>query len=375
MSLPSPEIHHRQLRLYQELQNKNLDALLLNPSPSLVYLTGLHFHLSERPVVAWFIPEQPLIIVLPKLEALKVEGLPFPIEAFTYDEDPATWGDVFRQAVHHTRLDRARIGVEPRWLRLLEYNLLHPVLPNAVFEDGSALLAELRMQKDEAEVSLMRQAVHIAQQSLAATLPIIRAGVAERQIAVELTQQLYRLGSDASLPFTPIVSGGPNSANPHAVPTDRPLARGDLLVIDWGACCQGYFSDITRTFAIGDLEPEFARISQLVLEANTAGRNACQPGVPASRVDDAARAVITAAGYGEYFRHRTGHGLGLEVHEDPYIRSDNPQKLLPGMTFTVEPGIYLPGRGGVRIEDNMVITASGSESLTDFPRQVQVLPG
>jgi Xaa-Pro dipeptidase len=169
------------------------------------------------------------------------------------------------------------------------------------------------------------------------------------------------------------VSSGPNSANPHAVPSDRKLSPGDLLVIDWGASYQGYFSDITRTFAIGSQDPEYAHIGNIVLDANIAGRESAHPGIPAETVDQAARSVIESAGYGKYFTHRTGHGLGMEGHEDPYIRAGNLLTLEQGMTFTIEPGIYLPGRNGVRIEDDVVITPSGSECLTSLPREVKQL--
>jgi Xaa-Pro dipeptidase len=141
-------------------------------------------------------------------------------------------------------------------------------------------------------------------------------------------------------------------------------------VVDWGASYNGYFSDLTRTFAIGAPQPESARIAEVVREANTAGRELARPGVACEAVDRAARQVIEAAGYGEFFIHRTGHGLGLETHEPPYIRSGNPMLLEPGMTFTIEPGIYLPGKNGVRIEDDILITATGAESLSDLPRQL-----
>jgi len=204
-------------------------------------------------------------------------------------------------------------------------------------------------------------------------LPAIKIGMTEKELASELTVQLLRNGAESKLPFAPIVCAGPNSANPHAVPSERRLQAGDLLIIDWGATFDNYLSDLTRTFAIGEASPEYARIAQVVAEANQAGRDAATPGVPASLVDSAARQVIEKAGYGSYFIHRTGHGLGMEEHEEPYIRSDNTQLLLPGMTFTVEPGIYLPERGGVRIEDNVVITESGSESLSNFPRELKVV--
>jgi Xaa-Pro dipeptidase len=172
------------------------------------------------------------------------------------------------------------------------------------------------------------------------------------------------------VPFTPIVSSGPNSANPHATPSERKLISGDLLVIDWGASYDGYFSDITRTFAIGDIESEYIKISKIVQEANSAGRKSARPGITIESIDRAARAVIDSAGYGKYFTHRTGHGLGMEGHEEPYIRAGNLMHIEPGMTFTIEPGIYLPNRNGVRIEDDVVITSTGAECLTSLPRDV-----
>ena len=151
------------------------------------------------------------------------------------------------------------------------------------------------------------------------------------------------------------------------------IEDGDLLVVDWGAAYDGYISDLTRTFAVGEVDDEYKKIHKIVQEANAAGRAATMPGVPCANVDHAARAVIEQAGYGKYFTHRTGHGIGMEGHEAPYMRSDNMQLLEPGMTFTVEPGIYLTGRNGVRIEDNMVITESGAESLSDMPREIRVV--
>jgi Xaa-Pro dipeptidase len=141
-------------------------------------------------------------------------------------------------------------------------------------------------------------------------------------------------------------------------------------VIDWGAGNDGYCSDITRTFALGKLEPEYGKICKIELEANSAGRQAVKPGIPIEVVDRAARSIIENAGYGQYFTHRTGHGIGMEGHEEPYIRAGNTMPLQPGMAFTIEPGIYLPGRNGVRIEDDVVVTETGVEVLTSLPREV-----
>ncbi len=363
----------RQAKLQKILKSAGLDSLILNPGPSLVYLTGLHFHLSERPVLVFFTPLAEPVIVLPELEQQKLQHLPYSIQAFPYGEDPSQWGEVFLAAVQAARLGNSNNGVEPRQLRLLEYRFLTDAAPKAEFIPAQDSISSLRIYKDESELSAMRKAVDIAQKALTATLPQVKIGLTERELASELTLQLFNAGCDPEIPFAPIVSSGPNSANPHAVPSDRKLALGDLLVIDWGASSQGYFSDITRTFAIGNLDPDYTRIGTIVLEANTAGRESAHPGIPAEAVDQAARSVIESAGYGKYFTHRTGHGLGMEGHEDPYIRAGNLLTLEPGMTFTIEPGIYLPGRNGVRIEDDVAITPTGSECLTSLPREVKQL--
>jgi Xaa-Pro dipeptidase len=363
----------RHAHLAQALAQSGLDALALNPGPSLAYLTGLNFHLMERPITALFVPGRSPAIVLPELEMLQLQRLSFDVQSFPYGEDPQAWPSAFKQAIQASRIESAKVGVEPTRLRILELRYLKGAAPEARFLYADECLAALRMHKDADELARMRKAVDIAQRGLLATLPIIKPGVSERAIAAELTGQMLRGGCDADITFAPIVSGGPNSANPHATPTDRPLQTGDLLVIDWGCTYQGYMSDLTRTFAIGPVEEEFTQIAKIVLQANAAGRAACRPGAAAQDVDLVARSVIEGAGYGTYFTHRTGHGLGMEVHEAPYIRSGNTLALEEGMTFTVEPGIYLPGRGGVRVEDNMAITADGAECLSNLPRELRIL--
>ena len=363
----------RHAQLAVAIQTSGLDVLALNPGKSLTYLTGLHFHLSERPVLALFVPHTPPIVVLPELEALKVENLDYPVLAFPYGEDPETWGAAFHQAARAAKADGRRVGVEPRCMRVLELRLLEAGAPQAEILTGEDILINLRVQKDDAEIASMRAAVDIAQLSLEATLPNITAGMSERQLASELTLQLLRHGSEPEIPFSPIVASGPNSANPHATPSDRVLEQGDLLVIDWGATVNGYVSDLTRTFAIGEPDPELAHIAEIVAAANAAARQAASPGVPVSDVDNAARSVIEQAGYGKFFTHRTGHGLGLESHEEPYIRGDNNQILKEGMTFTIEPGIYLPNRGGVRVEDDFVTTSDRGESLSNLPRHLRII--
>ena len=358
-------------KLSASLSTFGLDAVILNPGPTLTYLTGLHFHLMERPVVLFFAAGKPSALVLPELEMQKVTGLA--ITPFPYGENPAEWDAAFRGAVQSLGLDGKKIGVEPRQLRLLEFRHVKAGAPEADFPDASDVLAELRLRKDKAEVDAMRHAVKIAQDALEAVLPLIKIGMTERGVASELVMQLLKHGSESEMPFAPIVSAGPNSANPHASPTDRKLQEGDLLVVDWGAAYDGYISDLTRTFAVGEVDEECRKIHRIVQDANAAGCAAARPGVPCAAVDKAAREIIEQAGYGKYFTHRTGHGIGMEGHEAPYMRGDNMQILEPGMAFTVEPGIYLTGRNGVRIEDNMIITETGAESLSDMPREIRIV--
>ena len=363
----------RQKKIAKILAEDSLDGLVLNAGPSLNYFSGLHLHLMERPVLFFLLSGRKPLIVLPELEGAKLDGLDFAIDAFTYPDDPARWTAVFAAAVNHLELEGCRIGYEPRQLRLLEYQFLIDAARNTIFQPGDQAVGSCRAIKDPQEIELMKKAISIAQDSLTATLPLIKKGMTEKEVAAELLVQLLRHGSELPLPFSPIVSTGPNGANPHAKPSEHRLAHGDLLVIDWGATYRGYASDLTRTFGIGEIDEQARRIYTTVQQANAAGRTAARPGKACADIDQAARSVIEAAGYGSFFTHRTGHGIGLECHEEPYIHGGSNRILEQGMNFTVEPGIYLAGENGVRIEDDVLITEERSLSLSDFPRDLNII--
>ena len=358
---------NRLRRLIEQGVASGLDALVLVPGPNLYYLTGLSFHLSERPIVALFPMDGMPAIVLPALEAPKVAPLSAVLRAYPYaDEDGYT--SAFQQACAALELADSAIGAEAQRMRLLEARLLERYAPGCQVIDGDAVLARLRVRKDLDELEQMRRAIAITEDALEAAMYQVSAGMTEREVVALLKVEMLRAGA-AGMAFEPSVVAGPNAASPHATPGERRIEAGETIVVDCGASVGGYASDITRTFAIEGLEPELAQVYEIVQAANEAGRAAVEPGVPAQEVDRAARTVIEEAGYGERFIHRAGHGLGLEVHEPPYIVAGNEEPLVPGMTFTVEPGIYLPGRGGVRIEDDVVVTADGGQSLTTFPRE------
>ncbi|MEW5826538.1 MAG: Xaa-Pro peptidase family protein [Candidatus Bipolaricaulota bacterium] len=228
---------------------------------------------------------------------------------------------------------------------------------------------ELRAVKSEEEVGVLRQAARLADEALRALLPEIRVGANEADLALRLEGLLRAAGSEG-VAFETNVSAGPNSALNHYNPSlgRRELQRGDLLLFDFGACVGGYRSDLTRTFCVGRASRQAAEIYDVVLRANEAGIRAVTAGAPGVAVDTAARQVIVDAGFGERFGHGLGHGVGLEVHERPALGPFSKDVLSAGMVTTVEPGIYIPGFGGVRIEDDVVVTATGCEVLTSFPK-------
>jgi Xaa-Pro dipeptidase len=359
--------------LKQSLPSASLDGMVLNPGPSQSYLLGVHFYLFERPIVLLVSADRPPALVLPALEVTKAQSALMPLELFPYQDNPATWPEAFQAACRYLGWDQKpalAIGVELDRLRLLEARYIETVLPQARLIDNNPVMG-MRMHKDADEIARMRKAVAIAEAGVTAAIPLMKIGMTELELSAEIGLQTGRAGSE--IPGNPMVAAGPNGANPHASVSNRPLQRGDLLVIDFGAIYCGYCADLTRTFAVGEPPAQSARIHQVTLEANAAGRAAARPGIPAGDVDRAARAVIESAGYGPYFTHRTGHGLGTEPHEEPYIYTENSLLLEPGMVFTVEPGIYLPGQAGVRIEDDVVITPTGAETLSTMPRELVVV--
>jgi Xaa-Pro dipeptidase len=359
-------------RLQEQLAHRGLDCLALVPGANLFYLTGLQVSLSERPVVVFFPLDEAPAIVLPELEAAKLESEDVPeIEAFTYTDEEGYTG-AFQQACAALELADSIIGIEAFRMRVVELRLLERYASGSQLVPGEELMAALRMTKDAGELAAQRRAIAITEQALREIVARVRPGMTERQIAGDLATALLSLGAE-SVSFDPLILGGPNSAIPHAHASGRAVRAGEILLFDFGVAIGGYTSDITRTFFVGQPDPELAHVYDVVKAANAAGLAAARPGVACEDVDRAARAVIEQAGYGEYFVHRTGHGLGLEGHEPPYIVRGNGQLLEPGMVFTVEPGVYLPGKGGVRIEDDVLVTAAGAESLTTYPRELTVI--
>jgi Xaa-Pro aminopeptidase len=358
-------------RLTQLAAQARFDCVAITPGPNMHYFTGLSYHLSERPITVFFPIKGKPAIVVPAFEASKTEHSPIEWQVFTY-KDGQEPSEAYEAAAKALGMDSWRIGVEALTMRVMELRLLEASALKAKFDPAEEIIAPMRMIKDADEVAAMRKAVAITENALAHVLGVIKPGMTERQVSAELTMALLRGGAE-SLSFEPLIQSGPNSALPHYIVGDRVIRRGDILLLDFGVTVDGYASDITRTYVIGEASAEIQKIYDLVKRSNEAGRVAGKPGASGQDVERAARQVIEDGGYGKYFTHRTGHGLGLEGHEPPYMVEGNAVPLEVGNTYTVEPGIYIPGLGGVRIEDDMLITPNGSESLTTFKRELMLI--
>nr|MBO2472051.1 Xaa-Pro dipeptidase [Bacillota bacterium] len=283
-------------------------------------------------------------------------------------------------AILNERLQRykgQRIGFESHHVTVHELENIKKAggdAPPVEWVPVKGLVEQLRGRKSEEELALIQKAVDITDAAFTYILDHLRPGVTEKEIAWKLEVFMREQGADG-LSFSPIVASGPNGAMPHARPTDKPLAAGEFVTLDFGCVYQGYCSDMTRTVFIGQPTAEQRALYDLVLKAQLAGVAAVKPGVVGKDVDAAARSIIEAAGYGEYFGHGLGHGVGLDIHEEiPRLSTRGTVVLEPGMVTSVEPGVYLPGRGGIRIEDLVVVTEDGCRVLTKSTKDLLCLP-
>ncbi len=359
-------------KLRRLVDRRGIDAVALIPGANLCYLTGLEMHTSERVTLALLTREGQGYMILPALEMPRVQSrlqVPIKLYPWTDAEGPlVAWDRLQRDLV----LAGKTIAVEFLNMRVLELTGLQAYAPGLALADASELLAELRMVKDQDEIAAMRRAARVIEKSLEEIFRLVKPGVTEKELATQWQLSMSRSGSD-TIPEVPIVASGPNSAQPHTIPTERQLEIGDLVTFDGWCQVDGYFTDITRTVAVREVSSFLSQIYEVVARANEAGRRRVAPGIRCEEVDRATREVIAAAGFGNYIFHRTGHGLGLEIHESPSIVEGNTLALVPGMTFTVEPGVYVAGQGGVRIEDDVVVTQDGSETLTTLTRELLTL--
>ncbi len=360
--------------LQRQIKATNMEYLALVPGFNLHHLTGEEFFLLERPFIM-FIPADKnaqMLVVIPELEAPTWRRtVPFEARLLPWTDETGP-DEAMREAA--VFLEGLQIlGVEHLRMRVLEQDLVGRFLPDVRMVKGESVLDPLRLCKDAAEVASLRRAVQALETALERTISHVRPGMIEREICNDLTVAVLKSGGEM-VTLEPLVQTGSNSALPHGRTGNRRVEEGDILLIDFTTTVDGYYADMTRTFVVGrQADDRQQEVYAAVKAANKAGREAARPGVTCQHVDRAARGAIVDAGYGEYFIHRTGHGLGLDIHEPPSIVEGNQLQLDEGMVFTIEPGIYIEGWGGVRIEDNVVVTRDGVESLTTFGRDLRVV--
>ena len=357
-------------RLVSAMREQGMRNLLVAPSADMEYLVGVDLLGDERFTVLCVSAEGRHFIISPRISegefrssAAVCEQIPI----FFWTDNEGSQGAVERAFCEHG-VSGTTLAVNDD-VRAVDVVHLQDVYGLKLVVGGD-LVPRLRMVKDAEEVACQKAVGGLADEVLGALAAYIRPGVSERGIQRVLRDAFEELGGEK---VSWVIGSGPNGAQPHNTGTDRVVEAGDFVVVDFGAKYRGYRSDTTRTFAVGEPGAKQREVYETVLAAHLAGERFARPGVRACEVDAVVRRVIEEAGYGGYFTHRTGQGIGITTHEAPYISARDETVLEPGMSFSIEPGIYLPGEFGVRIEDCVTVTGNGCESFTHYPRELQVL--
>ena len=365
-------------KLLAIMQEAPLDAVALVPGPNFRLLLGREFHLMERPFLVFIgASAHNNAAIVPNLEMASFDTLGFEGQVFDWRDESGYQG-AFEAAcamlASPDHLGRTpRIGIEGQRMRAFEYLGLKQHFEGADFIDAHQEISKIRLIKTADDIANLRKAIGISEAALEATLAEVRVGQSEKEIESILLRQLFAHGAHG-LSFDPIVAAGENSAQPHATArADYFVQKGDALLIDFGASYNGYNADITRTFFIEDVSDFDRAFYETVLAANARGRDVSHAGKSAHDIDDAVQKVLEQSQFAEFKRHKTGHGLGLDVHEAPQIMRGNHTTLETGMVYTIEPGLYRMGECGVRIEDDVVLTEHGMDCLTTFSRDLRVV--
>lgn len=379
MTLDAAVLEARLARVRAGLAPKGAAALLIGIGADLRYLTGYTAHALERLTMLVVPADGPVALIVPRLEAMAAAACPAGsaglLRVIPWDETDDPYALV---AAHISGSLGGRLLVDPA-LPARHLLALQVVLADREFGLATEVTRELRVVKDAAEVALLRRAARAADRVVAQIAAGRLVGRTEADVSREVRERLIAEGHEAA--SFAIVASGPNGASPHHEASDRAIAPGDPIVLDIGGTVEGYGSDITRMLWVTGGDPahsptaEFLAVFELVRAANAAATAAVRPGVACAELDEIARRVIRDGGHGDAFIHRLGHGIGLEAHEDPYLVAGNQEPMQPGYAFSIEPGIYLGGQFGVRIEDIVICTATGPDVLNEARRELLVVDG
>jgi Xaa-Pro aminopeptidase len=357
-------------RCRQRMEEIGVHLLALTPGPNMTYMTGFMEEPGERLLTALFPLDGEPIFIVPELyeEQVSKEAWIEDMRAWRDSEDPLR---LLGEALEELKVGHGRVALDTKmWARFVL--MFRDALPGSELLDAAVVMDELRIVKGAEEIEAMRRGFEATDRAMGIVIDSLEEGLTEREVASRIQAALMECGAD-SASFAPIASSGPNGSKPHYRYGDRRLRPGDAIVLDFGGVFAGYYTDITRTVFLRHASGEQRRVYGLVREANEVAVEEATSGTPAEEVDRAARRVITDGGYGRRFIHRTGHGIGLEVHEEPYIVEGNRRPLEDGMTFSVEPGIYIPDNFGVRIENIVFVSGGKARRFDEYTRDLQVI--
>ena len=363
-------LYEKRLSLVRTAMHENgLDTLIITPGAAMRYLTG--FSEPGSRFLALIIPDdQPWLFVVPALNAGQAQSNPAGISDIRVWDDGTGWEAVLRPLAKELMLDIGIAGLDDDMPARFVLKL-QELMPTALFRPAGMALAPLRSRKDALELASLQRAADATDALIPVAYAACQLGASEMEIALAIQQAAAQGGNSDS--FAPIIGAGENGASPHHNTGTTKVKEGDIVILDFGAMTDGYHGDITRTVAVGAASDEAKHVYETVHRAYSAGVAAVRPGATAHDVDAAARKVIADAGYAEFFIHRTGHGIGLDDHETPYMMAGNYTPLLPGHCFSVEPGIYLPGKFGVRLENIVTVLEDGTARVLNEAISPEIL--
>lgn len=359
-------------RLAHWLKEQEADFAFINSVPNVFYLSNFSCNPMERLLGLIVFQEADPVMICPKLEEEQVKRAhwPFDIIGYTDNEDP--W-QLIQEHLAKKGIEQAQAySIEEEVLTYARSQKLKEMYPNAHMIPIDNQLKAMRLIKTPDEIKRMKEATRLADYAIEVGVSALKEGVSELEVSAYITYRLRTEGIQG-ISSSPIVLFGEKSSLPHGVAGDRKLQKGDFVLFDLGVVVDGYYSDITRTFVYKEVTERQKEIYDAVLQSNLKAIEHCVVGTKIGKIDDLSREVIVEAGFGEYYPHRVGHGIGIEGHEHPSMNSHNESLLQEGMTFTVEPGIYIPGFGGVRIEDDVLVTKDGPEVLTSYRKDLKII--
>ncbi|MFC4801075.1 M24 family metallopeptidase [Neobacillus sp. GCM10023253] len=358
-------------KLQSWMKENDIHVSFVTSSENVFYLSGYYTDPHERLLALAVFQEEEPFLVCPEMEIYNAKNAGWQHEIIGFNDIVNPW-DMIVNAIKKRGITVGKAAIEKEHMNVERYEQLTELFPNAAFISAEEKLRLLRMIKDAEELKSIEEACALADYAVQFGASEIKEGKTELDVLNALEYALKQKGV-TEMSFSTMVLTGANAASPHGNPGMTRIKKGDFILFDLGVIVDRYCSDITRTVAYGDINDKQKEIYDTVLKAQLAALEASKPGVTAAEVDLTARRIIGDAGYGEYFPHRLGHGLGISIHEYPSIKETNQLVLQEGMVYTIEPGIYVPGVAGVRIEDDVYITADGARALTKFPKELQII--